>query len=114
MSFPAPPSAEDGPALKEPCGSKLRRIDFSGSISLALTNCSLLLFLDQIQRNQDFTLSLNAILPLSTWVGFLVVFVAVEAFWAREPILPLRLLAKRNVFSSYCIQFLQTAAQVAV
>jgi hypothetical protein len=117
MSFPPPPvpknSNETNP---EDCRrSKLKRIDFSGSTSLALANVSLLLFLDRLQANpvsigQDST----TLVPLSTWLAFLAIFVLVEGFWASEPIIPLRLLVKRNVVSSYAIQFLQTGAQMAV
>lgn len=121
MSFPLPPSEDavhndddddDNDLARESWRSKLRRIDFFGVISLGLANCSLLLFLDQLQH--DLQLGLPAIITLSTWVGLLTVFLAVEGFWAREPILPLRLLAERNVFSAYAIQFLQMAAQVSV
>jgi len=113
-SFPSPLSSGDnGDNLdKDSWRAKLARIDFSGSVSLGLANCSLLLFLDRIARNPDDLMP--GIFPLSTWIFFLLAFIAVEAFWAREPIMPLRLLAKRNVFSSCSIQFLQTAAQTAV
>ncbi|KAK0636759.1 major facilitator superfamily domain-containing protein [Bombardia bombarda] len=116
MSFPPPPSKmmenEDGASCQQ---SKLKRIDFSGSASLGLANVSLLLLLDRIQQNpKNFIADWMAIIPLSTWVSFLVVFILIEAFWAREPILPLRLLANRNVLSAYSIQFLQTAAQMAL
>lgn len=114
MSFPLPPTREEGHGSgQESWSSKLRRIDFFGAISLGLANCSLLLFLDELQQSRNILQSLIAILLLSTWIGFMIVFIAVEAFWAREPILPLRLLAERNVFSSYAIQLLQAAAQVS-
>lgn len=115
MSFPLLPTQEEGhDSGQESWSSKLRRIDFFGAISLGLANCSLLLFLDELQQSLNILQSLAAILLLSTWIGFMIVFIAVEAFWAREPILPLRLLAERNVFSSYAIQLLQAAAQVSV
>ncbi|RDL37138.1 uncharacterized protein BP5553_04571 [Venustampulla echinocandica] len=111
MTFPLPHQTED--TQETPPRSKFRRIDFSGAISLGLANCSLLLFLDQIQRNFGNFQPLHAAIPGGTWIAFIAVFIAVEAFWAKEPILPLRLMVKRNVFSSYAIQFLQTAAQMA-
>ncbi|KAK3324412.1 major facilitator superfamily domain-containing protein [Cercophora scortea] len=115
MSFPTPLHGLDELERESCQQSKLKRIDFSGSISLGLANVSLLLFLDRVQRSpKDLLNSLSAIFPLSTWVALLLVFIAVESFWAREPILPLRLLARRNVVSAYSIQFLQTAAQMAL
>ena len=94
--------------------AKLRRIDFLGALSLGIANCSLLLFLDEIQKNLDFLTKPEALVPLSFWAAFIIAFVIVESFWSREPIFPLRLLLQRNVFSSYSIQFLQTAAQMGV
>jgi hypothetical protein len=119
MSFPQPPCAKaphDQNMNQEDCTrSKLRRIDFSGSTSLALANVSLLLFLDRLQANPDsLGQDSTTMIPLSTWLAFLAVFLLVEGFWASEPIIPLRLLVKRNVVSSYAIQFLQTGAQMAV
>lgn len=112
ITFPPPPQTEDTETT--PPRSKFRRIDLSGAISLGLANCSLLLFLDQIQMNFDNLWRLWTVLPGGTWIACIAVFIVVEAFWAKEPILPLRLMARRNVFSSYTIQFLQTAAQLAV
>jgi hypothetical protein len=117
MDFPQSPCVENTKDLNEQdChSSKLKRIDFSGSISLALANVSLLLFLDRLRGNpENLFRDLFTMLPMSTWLGFLAIFLVVEGFWAREPIIPLRLLVKRNVVSSYAIQFLQTGAQMAV
>lgn len=98
----------------EPWGSKFRRIDFLGAICLGFANCSLLLFLDQLRGGSDAIQSATSIFLLSLWMVFMLVFAMVEGFLAREPILPLRLLSERNVFSAYAIQFLQGAAQVSV
>jgi hypothetical protein len=117
MSFPKPPvlKATDDPSEEACRSSKLRRVDFSGSISLAFANVSLLLLLDKLQSSPAVLgRDVWAMAPLFTWVAFMVVFVLVEGLWAREPIIPLRLLVKRNVASSYAIQFLQTGAQMAV
>ncbi len=118
MTFPAPPTSKThaNPTQEEPNRrSKLRRIDFSGSVSLALANVSVLLLLDQVQASPDtFGQDSSTLFPLSTWLVFMTLFFFAEAFWAREPIIPLRLLAKRNVVSSYAIQFLQTGAQMAL
>ncbi|KAK3900943.1 putative multidrug resistance protein fnx1 [Staphylotrichum tortipilum] len=117
MTFPAPPTnkTHTEPTQEATRRSKLRRIDFSGSITLGLANISLLLLLDQIQASPDtFGQDSSTLFPLSSWLVFMTLFFFVEGFWAREPIFPLRLLAKRNVVSSYAIQFLQTGAQMAL
>ena len=95
-------------------GSMLGRIDFSGAITLGLANCSLLLLLEQAQKGMEILNSHCALLLGGAWIVFMMSFVVIEATWAREPIFPLQLLRRRDVFSSYAIQFLQTAAQMAV
>ncbi|KAK3390705.1 major facilitator superfamily domain-containing protein [Podospora didyma] len=118
MTFP-PPISHTGVDVTswEPVTSrlsKLGRIDFSGSISLGIANVSLLLFLDHLQKRAGHSAQdLSVVVPLSTWVGFLAIFIVLEAAWATEPILPLRLLIRRNVVSAYGIQFFQTAAMMA-
>ncbi|KAK1780194.1 major facilitator superfamily domain-containing protein [Copromyces sp. CBS 386.78] len=133
MSFPSPsssscplsPSASSTPLSS--AKSKLSRIDFPGSLTLGLSNVSLLLLLDRIQHPPSSTSSSSAldmttflqdpytITALSLWLLSLTFFLLIESLYAREPILPLRLLfLTRNVLSSYAIQFLQTAAQMAL
>ncbi|KAK4099251.1 MFS general substrate transporter [Parathielavia hyrcaniae] len=112
MSFPPPPMPKScGDPNAEDCRlSKLRRVDFSGSTTLALANVSLLLFLDRLQSSPgSFGRDLSSVIPMSTWLLFLVVFLLVEALWAREPIIPLRLLTERNVMSLYGIQLYTSA-----
>jgi hypothetical protein len=41
-------------------------------------------------------------------------FLLVEAFWAKEPIIPLRLLRNRDVITSYINLGFQSGAQIAV
>ncbi|KAL2022365.1 hypothetical protein VTK56DRAFT_5432 [Thermocarpiscus australiensis] len=117
VSFPQPAEGKDIDDHSQAGvqSSRLGRIDFAGSTALALANVSLLLFLDRLQTTPgSLGEDLFAVLPMSTWLGFLAVFVVVEGFWAKEPILPPRLLANRNVVSSYAIQFFQTGAQMAL
>ncbi|KAJ4405933.1 hypothetical protein N0V85_004600 [Neurospora sp. IMI 360204] len=137
MAFPSPPSSPSSSSPSTPSSSassaksKLSRIDFSGSLTLGLSNVSLLLLLDRIQHppstsstssSSSMSSSLATFLQdpytiaaLSLWLLSLTFFLLIESFWAREPILPLRLLfLTRNVLSSYAIQFLQTAAQTAL
>ena len=114
MSFPLPHEHNDTKVTPEVASlSKLGRIDFFGAISLGLANCSLLLFLDQVQKGLSIH-NQRALILAGTWIVFMISFIVIEAAWALEPILPLRLLRRRDVFSSYAIQFLQTAAQMAV
>ncbi len=94
--------------------SKLRRIDSLGAITLGGSNVFLLLFLDRVPKHINVLQDAFTLTSAGAWVAFGVLFFLAEAYWAPEPILPLRLLAKRNVLSSYGIQFLQTAAQMAV
>lgn len=141
MSFPSPPSPHSSapshcpPTSSTPstpsssAKSKLSRIDFPGSLTLGLSNVSLLLLLDRIQHptspstsssssSLDITTFLQdpyTITALSLWLLSLTFFLLIESFYAREPILPLRLLfLTQNVLSSYAIQFLQTVAQMAL
>ncbi|EGO58828.1 hypothetical protein NEUTE1DRAFT_120758 [Neurospora tetrasperma FGSC 2508] len=126
MSFPSPSSSScSSPSSASSAKSKLKRIDFPGSLTLGLSNVSLLLLLDRIQHlpsQKDDNLSLTTflqdpytVIALFLWLLSLTSFLLVESLYAREPILPLRLLfLTRNVLSSYAIQFLQTVAQMAL
>ena len=97
-----------------PRRTKFQRIDFGGATTIALANASLLILLDTVQRNPNALHDLWAIIPGSLWIAFLAAFVLTEAFFAREPILPLRLMIRRSVSTAYSIQFFQTAAQTTV
>ena len=92
--------------------SRLRRIDFVGSILLAATlTCSLLAL------NAGLTLPWNAPVPwvlVGTSLVLGILFLIIEAYFASEPILPLRLLRNWNIVASYIIIFLQTFSQLAV
>lgn len=93
--------------------SKLRRVDFLGSISLALTIVGFLLVLDL--GGQKFPWGHPAIwilLTLSVALGLL--FLLIEGKVAREPIFPLQLLVHRDVMTACLVSALQAAAQVGV
>lgn len=87
----------------------LKRIDYFGSLTLVISLGSLLLSL-AYKNNEGYPWS-------SPWVwGWLIVFVVfavgfvlVEAFVAREPVMPLRLLKERNAIcvsiNSFCLSF---------
>ena len=92
--------------------SRLKRIDFVGSILLAATlTCSLLAL------NAGLTLPWNAPAPwvlVGTSLVLGILFLIIEAYFVSEPILPLRLLRHWNIVASYIIIFLQTFSQLAV
>ncbi|KAI4157632.1 MAG: hypothetical protein LQ342_008134 [Letrouitia transgressa] len=104
----APPN-EDGLDSK----TKLRRIDFLGSMSLALAIVGFLLVLDlggqKILWTHPFIWIIFAIASV-----FAILFILIEAFVAREPIFPLRLLVHRDVVTAYLVTALQGAAQFGV
>ena len=93
--------------------SKLRRIDFAGTISLGFAITLLLLILDfggqKIPWSHPMISILGAFLAL-----LLTVFVVVEGYWSAEPIFPLPFLAKRDVYLPCLTQFLQVAGQFSV
>lgn len=81
--------------------TRLGRIDFSGSIVLVLAIAFLLIGLNQ----EDFSTALSRhvlaiVLPLAA--ASFVVFVVIELYYAREPVFPIDLLAKRTV-SAACL-----------
>ena len=92
---------------------KLRRIDFIGSASLALTILGFLMALDLGGQKYPWSHPLIWMLfASSAFLGLL--FFLVEAHWAKEPIFPLRLLVHGDVVTAYLVACLQTGAQYAV
>ncbi|KAI5474616.1 vacuolar amino acid permease [Pseudohyphozyma bogoriensis] len=74
----------------------LSRVDYGGSLSLIISLGSLLVGLSYKNNNN---LEWNNPLvwgPLIVFGVFTVVFVLVEAFWAKEPVMPIPLLKQRN------------------
>ena len=104
-----PPEEDEPKTSKE----KLRRIDFLGSISLALAIVGFLLILDIGGQKVPWTHPLVWILFGAASV-FSIIFVLVEAYVAREPIFPLRLIVHRDVLSAYLVTALLGAAQFGV
>ena len=92
---------------------KLRRIDFLGSASLALTIVGFLIVLDLGGQKFPWNHPIIWILFVSSAVLGLF-FLLVEAYWAKEPIFPLGLLIHRDVVTAYLITSFQIAAQFAV
>lgn len=79
----------------------VKRIDYGGSLSLILSLGSLLFALSY-KNNDSLPWGDPRVWgPLIVFGVFALVFVAVEGFWAAEPVLPLRILKQRNaIFSS--------------
>ncbi|KAL8296107.1 hypothetical protein RB600_001548 [Gaeumannomyces tritici] len=94
-SEPMPPSKHATPPARQPQG--LARIDFLGAALLALTT-----------RN-PVVLGLAAAACV-----FGALFVAVEEWWALEPIFPIDLLRHRDVLLLYLIAGTQSAAQLGL
>ena len=92
---------------------KLRRIDFLGSASLALTIVASLIAFDlggqKLPWNHPIIWGLFA---SSAALGSF--FLLVEAYWVKEPIFPLGLLIHRDVVTAYLAVGFQVAAQFAV
>ena len=94
-------------------GSKPKRVDFLGMITLALSVSATILLLDAGGAKFAWTSTVSIILFLTAILG-LVVFVVIEAHFAREPIFTLRILRQPNVLPSYLVMTLQTVAQVSL
>ncbi|TGO82225.1 hypothetical protein BPOR_0884g00020 [Botrytis porri] len=93
--------------------SKLRRIDFLGSIFLSVSIVCGLMVLDLGGHRMPWTdHKLLSLLGISVAAGLL--FLLVEGFWAKEPIFPLRLLRNRDVLTSYINLGFQSGAQMAM
>jgi len=93
--------------------SKLKRIDFLGATLLSTSIVWGLLVLDLGgQKIPWLDARIVALSGASLVTG--ICFLLVEAFWAKEPIFPLRLLLNRDVVVSYINLGFQSAAQMAV
>ncbi|MCJ1470008.1 hypothetical protein MMC07_008653 [Pseudocyphellaria aurata] len=93
--------------------TKLRRVDFFGSVTLAITITSFLLALDLGGQKIHWNHPIIWMLVSSSAV-FGLVFLLVEGYVAQEPIFPLRLIVHRDVVVAYLVTGLQTCAQFAV
>lgn len=92
--------------------SAISRVDFLGAAALVSMVLTGLLCLDQATKS-----SANHVSTVGFALGFVAsssVFYLVESRWAKEPILPLDLILKRDVLTSYSIICLQAAGQFGV
>jgi MFS family permease len=96
-----------------PRAGKLARIDFIGAALLTLSILGLLFPLE-IGGDKVSWSSPTIIALLVGSVVFGLLFLAAEAFLAKEPIVPLTLLRQRDVMVSSFVMFFQSAAQVGL
>ncbi|KAJ6500918.1 MFS general substrate transporter [Mycena sanguinolenta] len=81
--------------------AKLKRVDFSGALSLVFCVFFLLFGLDRggnIAWNDKYTIA-----ALSVFALFLVLFVLLELVWAAEPFAPKRIIAHRSLIGAYMV-----------
>ncbi|KAF8707361.1 vacuolar amino acid permease, partial [Rhizoctonia solani] len=95
------------PETKQTARQKLARIDYAGSFTLVVCVGSLLLGLS-LKTGEDLKWSSPIVVSLlCLGAVFAVVFVLVEAKWAPEPVMPMRLLTMRTPFfvavSNFCM-----------
>ncbi|KOC12809.1 hypothetical protein AFCA_002865 [Aspergillus flavus] len=95
--------------VKESGKAKLKRVDFLGAITLVITLVLFLLGLNTGGNQLPWThpLVLTAF-PLSA--VFLMIFIYIEANIASEPVIPVRLLLNRTVFSACLTNWLVVMA----
>lgn len=103
--------AEYIPDESHPTRSKLDRVDFLGASMLVDSVLTGMLSLDLAMKTG---LTLTTVCLTASFVVFLLLFSVVEKHHAKEPILPLELVLKRDVFTSYSIVCFQTAGQLGV
>jgi undecaprenyl pyrophosphate phosphatase UppP len=91
---------------------KLRRIDFLGAITTIATTLTFLLGLEFGSKEAWNSPSTIGLLVCSLAFGIL--FIAIEKYWAREPIFPVRLMLHRDILTNYLITLFQGIAQMGV
>ncbi|CAO2650235.1 Nn.00g015270.m01.CDS01 [Neocucurbitaria sp. VM-36] len=96
-----------------PQGSRLARIDFIGATMMTLSILGLLIPLEIGGDRVPWTSSTILILITASAV-FGALFLATEAWVAKEPILPISLLRQRGVVVSSFVMVFQSAAQIGL
>lgn len=94
-------------------GNSIAQMDFAGALLLGVSILTLMLPLELGGTKLPWTHPVIAILFVSA-VSLLCLFLAVELWWARNPIVPVRLLKNREVLASYAISALMGVAQFGV
>ncbi|CEL57819.1 Multidrug resistance protein fnx1 OS=Schizosaccharomyces pombe (strain 972 / ATCC 24843) GN=fnx1 PE=2 SV=2 [Rhizoctonia solani AG-1 IB] len=95
------------PETKQTTRQKLARIDYAGSFTLVVCVGSLLLGLS-LKTGEDLEWNSPTVVGLLCLSAvFAIAFVSVEAKWAPEPVMPMRLLTMRTPFfvalSNFCV-----------
>lgn len=88
--------------------STLQRIDFAGAFALVAVIVSGLLSVDVATKRGWSWL---AAVLVSCFGGSVFAFIAIEKYYAREPIFPLKLLTNKDVLTSYAVIFFQESVQ---
>lgn len=89
----------------------LSRVDFAGFFTLSSALITAFVALDLAGKFYSWTY----ICPLAiTSLSLFILFYWIETKYANEPIMPMQLLAQRDVVTSYLLVALQTAAQFVV
>lgn len=91
--------------------SKLARVDFLGAVTLPTMLVALFVTLDFAGKSYPWYYVAP---PGAAAIVLSAAFYYVEKYRAKEPILPLELLARRDVYTTYSIVALQTGAQFIV
>ncbi len=113
VTRPVVPATLEDDAAERRTKSGLARIDFLGATLLGLAILTLMFPLEIGGAKIPWTHPLIFVLFGSGSV-LLALFLATEAWWAKEPIFPLLLLRKRDVVASYFVAGTQVAAQLGV
>lgn len=103
----------DGPDKSADVSGKLHRIDFLGSVTLAVAITTFLLGIDMGGDKLPWNHRVIGIPFASSFTSGLL-FLLIEAYVAHEPILPFGLLMHRDVMTTNLLSALQTCAQFAV
>lgn len=112
IALALPPHSDTDPD-RDSQGSKLSRIDFLGATFMTLSILALLLPLELGGDRVPWSSPKIIVLFLGALV-FGLVFLAIEKWVAREPIVPLPLLRHRDVVASCFVMFWQCAAQTTL
>jgi MFS family permease len=105
---------EPGTKAASPSGSEgekvsgFARVDFAGAASLVATIVSGMLALDLGMKGHPLYISISMSVIFLLFLGL---FVLVEKQHAKEPILPLGLICRRDVLAAYLVIALQSAGQ---
>jgi hypothetical protein len=102
------PSKDD---TKNDEASKLSRVDFAGAFALVGAVLTGSLALDLASKGVPMFYSITMILAFLLFVAS---FIAVEKYYAKEPVMPLGLISRRDVLTSCSIVALQAAGQFGV